>query len=304
MFYDILKGEDSLQFNGQAPFYGFTDMIFTPQLLAANGVSDALVNPFGAGGQPNPFPSKAPASNLNFKTAGYIPFAGSSVYAVDRNLRTPYVYQYNLSVQREIMRDTTLDISYIGSDSHKLTGTVDANPYVPGLATPTRLFNNQPGVNGAYLFSYFSEFENIGSAHYNSMALGLRKRLSDTKLGSFSYQFSYTLGKSIDNESGFRSSNGSVPAYNWGRFFGPSDFDLKDYVAFSGSWQLPFEQDVGPWPVAADQGLDAVPADHLEIRPAAQRKSGNQPVRNQTRPFGLRGRQPGAGAPGVAHRLR
>ena len=242
VFYDILKGEDSLQFNGQAPFFGYTDMIYTPQLLAANGVSDALANPFGAGGQPNPFPSKAPASTINFKTAGYIPFAGSSVYAVDRNLRTPYVYQYNLSVQREIMRDTTLDISYIGSDSHKLTGTVDANPYVPGLATPTRLFNNQPGDNGAYLFSYFSEFANVGSAHYNSMALGLRKRFSDTKLGSFSYQFSYTLGKSIDNESGFRSSNGSVPAYDWGRFFGPSDFDLKDYVAFSGSWQLPFDR--------------------------------------------------------------
>ena len=27
MFYDVLKGEDNLQFNGQAPFFGFTNPV-------------------------------------------------------------------------------------------------------------------------------------------------------------------------------------------------------------------------------------------------------------------------------------
>ena len=30
VFYDILKAEDNLQFNGQAPFYGFADLLFSP----------------------------------------------------------------------------------------------------------------------------------------------------------------------------------------------------------------------------------------------------------------------------------
>ena len=93
---------------------------------------------------PIPFPSRPPAKNLDFNAAGDLPFGGGGVYFVDPHLRTPYVYQYNLSVQREIMRDTTLEVSYIGSDSHKLTGLVDANPFL--LGTKTRIFNAQPGV--------------------------------------------------------------------------------------------------------------------------------------------------------------
>ena len=30
VFYDVLKGEDNLQFNGQAPFFGFADLFFNP----------------------------------------------------------------------------------------------------------------------------------------------------------------------------------------------------------------------------------------------------------------------------------
>ena len=73
------------------------------------------------------------------------------------------------------------------------------------------------------------------------MALGISKRYSDTKyFGNLQYQISYTYGHSIDNESGFRSRDGRVPAYNWNQFRASSDFDLTHYVAVSGAWELPF----------------------------------------------------------------
>ena len=53
MFYDILKGEDNLQYNGQAPFFGFEDIFFNP----SNG--QAPINysqPFVATGTVNTFP--------------------------------------------------------------------------------------------------------------------------------------------------------------------------------------------------------------------------------------------------------
>jgi hypothetical protein len=144
-------------------------------------------------------------------------------------------------VQREIWRDTTLEVSYIGADSHKLTTLKDGNPFI--LGTNTRLFNTQPGVpsNG---FSYLPEFNNAVQAYYDSLAVGLHKRYSDTKFGSFLYQFSYTLGHSIDNSSGFRvtNSNSQVPAYDWNRFRANSDFDIRHNLVFSGSWELPFNK--------------------------------------------------------------
>jgi hypothetical protein len=119
---------------------------------------------------------------LNFAAAGFLPIGGSGVYFVDPHLRTPYIYQYNLDVQRELFANTTLDIAYIGSNSHKLTGLLDANPFV--LGTTKRLFDTQPGVASG-TFSYLDTFANVANAHYNSLAVGLRKRMSDTKyLGS------------------------------------------------------------------------------------------------------------------------
>ncbi len=238
VFYDILKGEDNLQFNGQAPFFGYADLFFDPLSGNPTKQSNYLTDPFGATGQPNSFPSRPPPRNLDFNAAGDLPFGGGGVYFVDPHLRTPYVYQYNLSVQREILHDTTLEVSYIGSDSHKLTGLVDANPFI--LGTKARLFNAQPGVPSSS-FSYLDLFANVGSANYNSMAVGISKRYSDTRfLGNLAYQLSYTYGHSIDNESGFRSSTSRVPAYNWNRFRASSDFDLTHYAAISGTWELPF----------------------------------------------------------------
>jgi hypothetical protein len=235
VFYDILKGEDNLQFNGQAPFFGFADLFPNPLTSNPTAPLNFLSNPYVATGQPNPFPSRPPPHNLDFNAAGDLPFGGGGVYFVDPNLRTPYVFQYNLSVQREVMRNTTLEVSYIGSDSHKLTGLKDANPFIKG--TNTRLFNAQGGTAGD--FSYMEEFDNVGQANYNSLAVGLTGRLTETKAGGLQYQVSYTHGKSMDNESGFRSG-GTVPAYNWNQFRSVSDFDIPNYFVLSGNWELPF----------------------------------------------------------------
>lgn len=235
VFYDILKGEDNLQFNGQAPFFGFADLFFNPLSANPTGPLNYLSNPYVAAGQPDPFPSTPPPHNLNFSAAGDLPFGGGGVYFVNPHLRTPYVYQYNLSVQRELFANTTLEVSYIGSDSHKLTGLKDANPFVKG--TTSRLFNlAAPGA-----FSYLEEFDNVGQANYNSLAVGLSRRFSSSRAGDLLYQVSYTHGRSIDNESGFRSG-GTVPAYNFNQFRSVSNFDITNYLAISGSWDLPFDK--------------------------------------------------------------
>ncbi|HVS80713.1 MAG TPA: TonB-dependent receptor [Pyrinomonadaceae bacterium] len=233
VFYDILKGEDNLQFNGQAPFFGFADLFMNPAL-------NAFSDPFGNTGQFNPFPSKAPAKNIDFDANGFLPFGGGGVFFVDPHLRTPYAYQYNLSVQRELVRNLTLEASYVGSASHKLTALVDANPFV--LGTSHRLFNTQPG-NDDFSFSYLLEFRNVGVANYNSLQVSLNKQQSRTRFfGSTYFTLAYTLAHSIDTASGFRNRNSQVPAYNSKQFRANSDFDIRHRVTFSGGWDLPFDR--------------------------------------------------------------
>ncbi|HKA00864.1 MAG TPA: TonB-dependent receptor plug domain-containing protein, partial [Candidatus Solibacter sp.] len=244
--YDILKAEDNFQFNGQSPFFGSANFNFPTITATTNVASEVnyMTAPYTAVGQVNPFPSTPPAKTVAIPTVG-----GSGVYFVDPHLRTPYIYQYNLSVQRELMKNTTLEIDYIGSNSHKLTGLVDVNPFIlPASGAPTtRVFNAQPGIvidpKIGYVFSYLNEFSNVGRANYNSIVIGLTQRLTKIgPLGSMAMQLNYTHGKSLDNESGFRSTTSNVPYYNQRLFHAVSDYDLPNYFNFQGSWNLPFDK--------------------------------------------------------------
>jgi hypothetical protein len=239
VFYDILKGEDNFQFNGQAPFFGYADLPFGSLSSNPTNEPSLFADPYGAAGQPNPFPSKPPPKDLDFAKAGFLPVGGASVYYVDPHLRTPYIYQYNFSIQREVVRNMMAEVAYVGSNSHKLTALVDSNPFL--LGTRTRLYNAQPGV-AAGTFSYLDTFGNLVNAQYNSMTASLSQRGADTKfLGNLGFQLSYTYGKSIDNSSGFRTASNTnrVPAYDTERFRAISNFDLTQYLVFSGTWELP-----------------------------------------------------------------
>ena len=70
-----------------------------------------MTKPFVAADQANPFPSAPPPKNLNFAAAGLLPLGGTAVYSVDPNLRTPYVYQYNLDIQKLFFGNLLVEVS-------------------------------------------------------------------------------------------------------------------------------------------------------------------------------------------------
>jgi len=177
VFYDVLKGEDNLQFNGAPPFYSEPFVVFlcTPSSLNADCPTSDPANtpynsalpfysapwqntytPFAA----NPFKSMAanPATAFNTcASAGYIcpyynflPAAGGSVFLVNPHLHTPYTYQYNLSIQQELARNVIFELNHVGSSSKGLTSLQDVNPFDLGTIngpTPARILNEVQSVN-------------------------------------------------------------------------------------------------------------------------------------------------------------
>ncbi|HKF21532.1 MAG TPA: TonB-dependent receptor [Candidatus Angelobacter sp.] len=259
MFYDVLKGEDNLQFNGQAPFFGFTNPVFND--CSAGGCTAPtgfMSNPFTSTGTPNPFPSKPPAQNIDFGAAGFLPFGGGGVFFVDPHLRTPYTVQYNLTIQRELVRSLALEAGYVGSQSRKLTTLVDNNAFDPATlsTTPTRFLNELLG--GA--FSFTPTFENAVNASYNAMELKLSKRSSETRfLGRTFFTLGYTWAHSIDNSSGFRNRNSQIPFFQRNLFRASSDFDIRQRITFSGGWDLPFDHAWSSGPKRLTQGWTLYP---------------------------------------------
>jgi hypothetical protein len=53
-----------------------------------------------------------------------------TVFTIDPNLKTPYVQQWNIGIEREIFRDTALEVRYVGNRGVKLTRGIDINQVV------------------------------------------------------------------------------------------------------------------------------------------------------------------------------
>jgi hypothetical protein len=249
MFYDILKGEDNLQFNGAPPFYNEPSVNFSPTGAPVTTASGSTVNtyaadpgflpnPFGTNntGTPNGFPSRPPSSTVSY--APFLPLSSNGgIYLVDPHLRTPYVFQYNLDVQQQLVSGMVLDIGYVGYSAHKLTSLVDINPFP--LGSNTRIYD--PDSNNA-IFGNLDQFQNVSNAGYNALQTSLTKRFADTKIGSTFFTFAYTWSHEIDNASGFRQRNSLVPYYDHNEFRSSGDTDLRNTLTFSGGWDLPFQR--------------------------------------------------------------
>ncbi|MGA3260858.1 MAG: TonB-dependent receptor [Bryobacteraceae bacterium] len=240
IFYDILKAEDNLQFNGQAPFFGSAYLTFSSPTGGFNSDPGILSDPFGAAGEPNPFPSKPVDHQVNFANAGDLPIGGGNPFFVDPNLKTPRIYQYNVSVQQQFVNNLTMEAGYIGYVTHGLTGLTDIDPFQPGSSTRILDLQPGPGLDGAYTF--MNEFQNIGRANYNALQTDLTKRLSDSRFGNTFFTLSYTWSHVLDNESGYRQRNNFVPAANHNQFWASGDADIRQFLSLSGGWELPFQK--------------------------------------------------------------
>jgi hypothetical protein len=287
IFYDILKGEDNLQFNGAPPFYSEQ---FAAYLCPAQNVDPTTgfctagsaanpgypsqtayySNPWIAGGfSGNPFPSTPPTASSAFANGQFIPFGGGGIYFVDPHLHTPYTYQYNLSLEHQLASNLTSEISYVGSSSKGLTSLEDVNPFV--LGTEDRVLNLNQNTSFASLCSSLGgaadcplsnalEFRNVSFANFNSLETSVTKQPGETRgLGTTYFTLAYTYGHSIDNASGFQNRDSQVPFYSPEQFRSSSDFDITQRITFSGGWDLPFDRAWGSGPARLIKGWSLYP---------------------------------------------
>ncbi|HEY6337868.1 MAG TPA: carboxypeptidase regulatory-like domain-containing protein [Candidatus Sulfotelmatobacter sp.] len=262
VFYDILKGEDNLQFNGEVPFYAEQGLFFNSVGPGQSGPVGYLSAPYKAYGVVNPFPSTPPAADVDFSQ--FLPINSSgAVYLVDPHLRTPYVYQYNLSLQRNLFADTVLETNYVGTSGRGLTSLKDFNPMA--LGTTNRVLDLAPGNStcgttiGVLCYGQLPEFQNVSNANYNALEASLTRQPKSSKLGVAYYTFAYTWGHNLDNASGFEQRNSAVPAYSPDLFYGSGDSDVRQRVSFSGGWDLPFDRAWAAGPKRLTKGWSVYP---------------------------------------------
>ena len=145
------------------------------------------------------------------------------------NIRNGYVYEWSLSVERELAPNTVFSASYTGSDGHKLPRRALQNQGIPNLPDVRRGNHPQPGSN------QFTRATDVNS-NYNALILRVERRYS----GGLSFIAAYTRGKSIDDASGLQGTNQPQDNYNMKAERGLSDFDIRHRFVLSSTWSLPF----------------------------------------------------------------
>jgi hypothetical protein len=147
-----------------------------------------------------------------------------TVNSFAKHMPTPYVQQWNLTVQRELFGGLTAQIAYVGSSSHDLYSSINLNQPTPapGAVQARRPLNDYSATN-AYLPWI--------SAHYDALQAQLERRFSK----GFTLLAAYTYSHGLDNDN-------SSPqyAYDLALEKASSSFDIRQRFVLSSVYELPF----------------------------------------------------------------
>lgn len=154
------------------------------------------------------------------------------IFFPDPSLRSPYVHQFNLNIQREITRDFAIRAGYAGKLGRKLLMGLSANPAVfrPG-ATLANLDSRR--LNTA--FGNNSVISSQANSRFHGFEFEATKRFSR----GFSLNAAYTWSRSIDMASAIALGAAVPNVFNLRTQYGLSDFHAKHIGSFSWLWEIP-----------------------------------------------------------------
>jgi outer membrane receptor for ferrienterochelin and colicin len=165
----------------------------------------------------------------------------------------PYVYNYYLGIQHEILPKTVLEVDFVGTTGHKLFRAEDVNR-LPGTLLPVGSsivndvgetligYGGRPNPN----YGRLRVWENVVNSNYNSLQAALKHQMSHGLL----FNVNYTWSHSIDNGSTWHSGATSANGAGAGEGFttdpthpqfdrGNSIYDIRQRLVLNHVWQIP-----------------------------------------------------------------
>jgi hypothetical protein len=186
--------------------------------------------------------------------------------AIPTQVQWPYVQQWHLDVEQQVMRDTVATVSYVGNKGTHLTLQSDinqlqplaasANPYLPGQAISANDCSSGT-VNGVALtgqaatnlsvacgnnanpyrpytgFGNITAIEDAANSEYNAMQVAVRRTAA-----KFQFNLAYTWSHSIDDSSD-RYDATFLNAYDLAMSRATSNFDQRQILNFAYVYDVP-----------------------------------------------------------------
>lgn len=219
---------------GYGVFYNIIPVYIGIRQISLTNSPFLLTETFEAGATPtlslgNPFPGAGALS------------PNPGITAVNREIRNTYAQQFNFTVEREVMGNTGLRVSYVGNKGTRVPW-YNYNRNLPFRQAPGTIQSNRPFQPWADIIT----LDTNGSATTHQLQTELIRRFSK---GLF-LQASYTWNKTLDNVP---IVGGPQDPYNAALDRGNGDSIRPNVAYISGTYDLPFlrgNKILGGWQIA------------------------------------------------------
>jgi len=262
LYYNRDAEEGQLQNLGDPPF--LKNSLGAADFGGSPGFADPFSDVAGNGSEPNPFPYVRPGSGSQLNWPSYAPLILSTY---PKNYTVPYVYNFNINVQRSLPSNMVLQVGYVGSIGRKLVRDYEGNQITAAghaacLADPACVADRArahldypqyfaqtavvPGSdsffppNGLPWYLGMGQQYTDGASSYHSLQTSLTKGPTH----GLTFTLAYTYSHGLDNGSGLESSgfNGLgvnvFPGFQQ-LAYGDSDYDARHRFVASYDYEIP-----------------------------------------------------------------
>ncbi len=157
-----------------------------------------------------------------------------TIYQINSRLRSPYVLQSAVSVERQLTKIANVTVSYLNSRGIHQFLSVNANAPTPGTPYSD---GPRPNPSAGNIYQYMSE----GIFKQNQLIANFNIR-AGTKLTLFGF---YSLNYANSDASGLSSFPSNQ--YDIGLDYGRASFDPRHRVFFGGTTALPYGFRLSPF---------------------------------------------------------
>jgi outer membrane receptor protein involved in Fe transport len=169
----------------------------------------------------------------------YSGFGDSDVFAVDPNLATPYVQNFNLNLQHELFKDGVLEVGYVGSHGTKLFRYRDINQPANPSVSSARPFDNGPFAPSGGTFFYVNHLETTANSNYNAMQTSFTLRNHHGWTAAINYTWSHSIDNASDGQDYVANATQPDNSYRADLERGNSNFDSRHRFVASASYSIP-----------------------------------------------------------------
>lgn len=160
--------------------------------------------------------------------------AGITPFTLQEEGRTPYVQQWNLSLQRTLGRSSMLELSYLGNSGHRQQNRYDNNQC---QVTADLFCDRATRPYPQYRAILQSDFN--ANSSFNALVARFHHRMSR----GVDLRVEYTFGKALYDGWELGGATNNQIATNRALDKGPTSFNVRNRLVTSLLWELPFGRD-------------------------------------------------------------